>query len=75
VIISDVYAGDPNTHILEDVGVWHTEKLNMHGLELLVVEVKPSSTIAAPSVTANSCDEATTRLTGNGPKNLAKVRV
>jgi hypothetical protein len=51
------------------------EKLNMHGLELLVVAAEPLPTIAAPSIGANKCDEATTRLTGNGPKKSAKVRV
>jgi ribonuclease HIII len=30
LIISDVYVDEPNTHILEDVGVRHTKKLNLH---------------------------------------------
>jgi hypothetical protein len=34
MIISDVFdvgLGEPNTHILKDVGVQHTQNLNLHG--------------------------------------------
>ena len=54
MIISDVFdvgAGKPNMHILKDFGVSYTGKLNLHGLELLVVAAAPSSIIAAPAAT------------------------
>jgi hypothetical protein len=56
--VFDVGAGEPDMHILEDVGVRHTRKLNLHGLEFSVVAVAPSPTIVAPSAVANKCGEA-----------------